>query len=133
MTLLTPNFLHEKEFLRHIHQNSRSWLWQYGLSSYQGKYTKLGRFLTKNQRSARRKLLYFMKKQSAEISKSAKIWLENVKNHLNRSDLFFSLKSSIQVQILIYWHFLIASIFRTIYFLNWCTIFDGTAMCLFTK
>ena len=55
-----------------INQNKR-WppLWQYGLSSFHGRYTKLERFLAKKQyiHIPKKKLLY------GELSKSAKIWL----------------------------------------------------------
>ena len=50
---------------------------------------KLSKIFDQKSRLCSKEIIIFCKEQSAEISKSAKICLENVKNHLNRSDLFF--------------------------------------------
>ena len=48
------------------------WIWQYGLSSFQAGYTKLERFLPKNQHT-QRKALNFENWVNGEVSKSAKV------------------------------------------------------------
>ena len=54
--------------------NGRGKFWQYGLSRFQGRDTKLNRFLAKNQCTLWY-LLYFVNRNNAELSKWAKIWL----------------------------------------------------------
>ena len=67
-------------------------LWQYQLWSFQGRDTKLERFLAKSQYT-QRKLLTFVNLCNGEASKSAKIWLSKsifyVRNYRNLSDFFF--------------------------------------------
>ena len=54
------------------HIEAQPTVWQYGLSSFQAGYTKLERFLPKNQH-IQRKLLHFENWVNGEVSKSAKI------------------------------------------------------------
>ena len=61
------------------------------------------------------------------MSKSGEIWLSKsifyIKNLPNLSD-FFSF---------CYWHFLITTIFKSLYFLKWCPIFDSSPLLQFSK
>ena len=69
-------------------RNSALLKWQYGLWSFQTGYTKLERFLPKNQHT-QRKLLNFENWGNEEVSKSAKILhlksIFYVENHRNLS------------------------------------------------
>ena len=109
-----------------------SWtIWQYGMWSFQTGSTKLERFLPKNQ-NTQRKWLKFENWVNGEVSKSAKIWLSKsifyVKNYPNLSQFFFHWRISIQEHIFCYWHFLITSILKSLYFLKWCRIFDTSPL-----
>ena len=88
-------------------------LWQYRLSSFQAGYTKLERFLPKNQHT-RREWLNFENWCNGEVSKSGKIWLLNsifyIKNHQYLSN-FFSIDS-----INLGAHFLLLTFFNNINF-----------------
>ena len=68
---------------------------------------------------------------SEELSKDAKIWLSRsifyVKNHSKLSD-FFHWRMRIQEHIFCYWHFLITSIFESLYFLKVMLNFKITSM-----
>ena len=75
-------------------------LWQFGLSSFQGRDTKLDRFLAKNHHT-QWQLLYFVNIHSAELSKSAKSWL---------SKSIFSVKTQKQSEF--FW------VFRRVQFLT---------------
>ena len=70
-------------------------LQQYRLLSFQAGYTKLERFLLKNQHT-QKELSNLENSSNGEESKSAKIWHSKsifyIKNHLNLS-IFFSLKN----------------------------------------
>ena len=105
-------------------------LWQHSLSSFQTGDKRLEGFLPKNKHT-QRKLLNFQNWCNREVSKSAKIWLSksicNVKNLRNLSQFFFHWRISH------YWHFLITSIFNTVYFLKWCSIFDSSSLHQFSK
>ena len=91
-------------------------LWQYRLSSFQAGYTKLERFLPKNQHN-QRKLLNFENWVNEEVSKGAKVWLSKsifyVKNHRNLSQFFFPLKNTNLGA-----HFFVIGIFWQHHFLN---------------
>ena len=73
---------------------------------------------------------------SREVSKSAKIWLSKwmfyVKNNWNLSD-FVSLKSTNLGAHFLLLNFLITSIFKSLYFLKWCPIFDSSPLLQFSK
>ena len=104
--------------------------------SFQAEYTKLERFLPKNQRT-QRKLLNFENWLNGDASKNAKIWLSKsifvVKNHWNLSQ-FFSIKEyQFRSTSFCYWHFLITSIFKSLYFLKWCPIFDTSPLTQVSK
>ena len=87
---------------------------QYGLWSFQMGGSNLERFLHKNQHT-QRKLLNFKNWVDGEVKKSAKIWLSKsifyVKNYLNLSQFFFSLKN-----INLGAHFLLLKFFDKIIF-----------------
>ena len=106
------------------------------LLSFQGRHTKLDRFLHKNQ-FTRRILLYLVNWCSSKSSKSAKIWLSkwifSVKNSSNLSKKKIHWRISIQEHIFCYWNFLLTLIFETLYFLNWCPIFDDSLLHQFSK
>ena len=57
---------------------------------------------------------------NGEVSKNAKIWLSKsifyIKNHRNLSEFFFHWRISIKEHICCYWHFLIKSIFKAVYY-----------------
>ena len=55
-----------------------------------------------------------------------------VKNYPNLSH-FFHWRISIQEHIFCYWHFLITSTFKSLYFLKWCPIFDTSPLTQFSK
>ena len=67
-------------------------LWQNGLFCFQAGYTKLERFLSKNQHT-QRKLLNFENWSNGEVSKSAKIQFSKpifyIKNHRNLYHFFY--------------------------------------------
>ena len=81
--------------------------------------TKLERFLPKNQHT-QRKSMKFEFWINVELSKIANIWLSKsifyVKNHRSLSDFFFHWRISIKEHICCYWHFLIKSIFKAVYY-----------------
>ena len=68
------------------------------------------------------KLPNFEDWSNGELSKSTKIWLSKsifyVKNHRNLSQFFFHWRISIKEHIWCYWHFLIKSIFKAVYYQN---------------
>ena len=70
------------------------------------------------------------------MSKSAKIWLSKsifyVKNYTNLSQKFFHLRISIEAHFC-FWHFLITSIFKSLYLVEWCPIFDNSPLTQFSK
>ena len=51
----------------------------------------------------------------------------------SRHFLLENINLVVQFLLLFYWHFLVTSVFETLYFLKWCPIFDGSTLCLFTK
>ena len=71
------------------------------------------------------------------MSKSAKIWLSEsifyVKNYPNLSQIYFHWRISIQEHIFCHWHFLITSIFKSLYFVKRCPIFDTSTLTQFSK
>ena len=83
------------------------------------------------------KSLNFVNWCNWEVSKSAKIWLSKsifyVKNHLNLSDIFFSLKNTNIVAHFLLLAFLIISIFKSLYFLKWYSIFHSSPLLQFSK
>ena len=107
-------------------------IWKYGLLSFQAGGTKIERFLQRINICTQRKLLNFENWCNGEVSKSSKIWLSKsifyVKNYPNLSQFFFHWRISIQEHIFCYWHFLIISIFKSLYFLKWCPIFDSSPL-----
>ena len=96
-------------------------LWHYGLWSFKVGGTKLEWFLPKNQHT-QRKLLNFEFWINGKLSKSAKIWFSKsifyVKNYPNLSDYFFIEEYHFRSKFF-YWHFLITSIFKSLYFHFW--------------
>ena len=103
------------------------------MSSFQAGDTKSERCLPKNQHT-QRKWLNFENWCSGKLSKSAKIRLSKsifyVKNHWNLSQFFLSLKNT---NLRAHWHFLIMSIFKTLYFLKWGPISDSSPLHQFAK
>ena len=81
--------------------------------------TKLEIYLSNNQH-AQRKLWNFENWCHLEVSKSALIWLSKsicyVKNHRNLSYFFLYWRMSIKEHICCYWHFLLKSIFKAVYY-----------------
>ena len=100
-------------------------LWQYGLWSFQ-----LERFLPKNQHT-QRKLLNFDNSVNGEVSKSAKIWLSKsifyVKIFSNASQFFFIEEYQFRST------FFDKLIFKSLYFLKLCPIFDTSPLHQFSK
>ena len=84
-------------------------VWQYGLWSFQTGGTKLERFLPKNQHT-QRKLLNFENWVNGEVSKSAK------------SPNLLTFKVNF-----------LASIFKSLYLIKWCSIFDTSPSTQFSK
>ena len=95
--------------------------------SFQGGDTKLERDLPKNQHT-QRKLVNFEDWCNGVVSKSVKIWLSTTifydNNHQNVSQFFFHWRSKFFVIDI----FLITSIFRSLYFLKRCPIFDSSPL-----
>ena len=56
-----------------------------------------------------------------------------VKNYPNLSQFFFHWRISISEHIFCYWHFLIASIFKSLSLLKWCPIFKTSPLTQFPK
>ena len=48
-------------------------------------------------------------------------------------NFFFSWRISIKEHIFCYWHFLITSIFKSLYLVKWCPIFDNSPLTQFSK
>ena len=48
-------------------------------------------------------------------------------------NLFFMEEYQFRNTVFCYWHFLIASIFNSLYFLKWCPIFDSASLHQFSK
>ena len=94
-------------------------IWHFRLWSFQGRDTKLERFLAKNQLYSN-EITNFENWSNGELSKSTNIWLSKsifyVKNHQNLSEFFFHWRISIKEHICCYWHFLIKSIFKAVYY-----------------
>ena len=111
-------------------------VWQYGLWSFQTGVTKLARFLPKNQHT-QRQLLHFENWVIGKVSKSAKISLSKsifyFKNYSNLSQFFFSWKNINLGAHFLLLMFLITSLFKSLYFLKWCPIFDTSPLTQFSK
>ena len=101
--------------------------------------TKLERFLPKNQHT-RRKLLNFENWVNGEVSKSAKSPNLLTFSQFSISKIiriflnfFFIEEYQFRSTFFCYWHFLIASIFKSLYLLKWCPIFDTSPLTQFSK
>ena len=57
----------------------------------------------------------------------------NVKNYPKLSQFFFHWEILIQEHNFCYWHFLITSTFKSLYFLKWCPVFDTSPSTQFSK
>ena len=107
--------------------------------SFQTGGTKLERFLPKNQHT-QRKLFNFENWVNGEVSKSVKK-CQNLTFKVNflcqKLSEFFSIflhwRILLQEHIFCYWHFLITSIFKSLYLLKWCPIFDTSPLHQFSK
>ena len=113
---------------------SRPLLWQYGWWSFQTGYTNLERFLPKNQHAKR--IFWILriglmgrcqKVQNHPTSRLSKS-IFYIKNYPNLSQFFFNWRISIQEDIFCCWHFFITLIFKSLYFLKWCPIFDSSPL-----
>ena len=82
------------------------------------------------------KSLNFANWCNGEVSKSAEIWLSKsifyIKIHSNISDFFFIEDYEFR-STFFYWHFLKTSIFKSLYYLKWCPIFDSSPLFQFSK
>ena len=112
------------------------WLWQYGLSSFQEKDTKVDRFLAKNQ-NTQKKLLSFLK---MVVSTCQKVQISDFQSQFSMSkmiwiflDFFFFIEQ---------YHFRITFLLLTFFenwdvenalFQKWCPILNKSKPCLFKK
>jgi len=100
-----------------------------------GEY-KIRKFLSKNQHT-QRKLLNFENWVNGEVSKSVKIWLSKSNFYVEIIRIFliffFIEEYRFRSTFFVIWHFLITSIFKTLYFLKWCPIFDSSPLSQSSK
>ena len=101
------------------------------LLNLQASDTKLETFLHKNQHT-QRKLLNFEKWCMGMGEKVPKF--NFLTSKIIVSQFFFSLKNTnLRTNFCCYWHFSIIPIFKSLYFLKWCPIFDSLPPHQFAK